>query len=417
MSTLRLLARKLFDFRDPRVWLFRAYCLWVILAIAASLKTYCLPGLHSVYHYFPEAAQHWWADMNLYGGYYGIEPYRYSPTFAVAATPFGALSHRLGGAIWVLGSVGLLLWALRCLVRHVLPGAWSPGHEAMFLMLALVGTIGGIWSAQSNALILALAIFGTVAIAQQRWWRAAWFLAAPVFIKIWPLVAFLLLVVRWPRQLLGRFTIALLALAAVPFLTRPWSIVLNQYHQWYVTLVGPLQGRWGGYRDAWTIWEHLHPPVDRPLYLALQVLSLAAVFAWGWWQSRRAWTDKSWLTLILGVWSAWQLLFGPGTERLTYGLIAPFLAWAVLVSFRERRLRALSLLAWGLTSLLSMGDFERLLGRAVPHAEIYLPLGLVVFFIWLAGFHGPSPARALATADQPSDVAMSPTPACLQCTG
>jgi alpha-1,2-mannosyltransferase len=398
MRKLTMLAKKLFDFRDPQVWFVRALLLWAILALAASGKTYALPGQHSVYRYFPEAARHWWADANLYGNYYNFEPYRYSPTFAIAATPFGLMSDRLGGAVWVIASVGVLVWSLRLLVRHVLPGEWSPGREALFLALALVGSIGGIWSAQSNAFILAMVIFGLVAIAQQRWWRASWLLAAPVYIKIWPLAAFLLVVARWPRQLLAKFTVAFLTLAAVPFLTRPWPLVCRQYHDWYLTLVGPLQGRWGGYRDAWTIWEQLHPPVDRHLYLILQLATAIAVFGWCYWQSRRPWTDKSWLTAVLAIWSAWQLLFGPGTERLTYGLVAPVQAWAVLVSFRERRLRVLSLAAWALTALLSMGDLESALGRLVPHAPAYLPLGLIVFFGWLVAYHWTSPGQPATPA-------------------
>jgi alpha-1,2-mannosyltransferase len=309
------------------------------------------------------------------------------------------MSDRWGGAVWVIASVAVLVGSLRSLVRHVLPGAWSPGREALFLGLTLVGSIGGIWSAQSNAFILAMVIFGLVAIAEQRWWRASWWLAAPVYIKIWPLAAFLLVVVRWPRQLLARFIVAFLALATVPFLTRPWPLVCQQYHNWYLTLVGPLQGRWGGYRDAWTIWEQFHPPVDRHVYLMLQLTTAIMVFGWCYWQSRRPWTDQSWLTAVLAIWSAWQLLFGPGTERLTYGLAAPVQAWAVLVSFRERRWRALSLVAWGLTALLSMGDLESALGRLVPHAPAYLPFGLIAFFGWLVAYHWTSPRQPTPQAE------------------
>ena len=232
MSSLRMLLRTFSDFRDPRVWLMRAGCLWLVLAVAASVKAVTRPGVHSVYLYFPFAARHWWADLNLYASYPGFDPYRYSPTFAVAASPFGALPDSWGGAVWILCSVGLLVWAMRSWARVALPGGWTPGGEAAFLALAVPASIGGIWSAQSNALILSLIIFGMLAVRRQQWWRASWLLAAPVFIKIWPLTVVLMLLVRWPRQLAGRFAVACAVLAAVPFGTRPWSIVWRQYQDW-----------------------------------------------------------------------------------------------------------------------------------------------------------------------------------------
>jgi len=384
-----MLLRTFSDFRDPRVWLTRAGCLWLLLAVAASVKAVTRPGVHSVYPYFPVAARHWWANLNLYDHYPGFDPYRYSPTFAVAATPFGLIPDSWGGVVWIIGSVGLLFWALRSWARISLPGGWTPGREAVFLALALPVSIGGIWSAQSNALILAMVLLAMLAITRQQWWRASWLLAAPVFIKIWPLVVLLLLLVRWPRQLAARFAAAVAILAAVPFGTKPWPFVCQQYHDWYVCLTGPLQGRWGGYRDAWTIWEQLAAPVDAHAYKLLQLATLAAVFGWCFWQSRRTPSDASFLAAVLAIWSAWQLLFGPGTERLTYGLVAPSLAAAVLASHRSRRLRGLILAAWLLTTLFSMGDIEKEVARVMPHAEILLPCGIVAFFAGLVCWDWP----------------------------
>lgn len=386
MHTVIALMRAAFDVRDPRIWLVRALSLWGVLAVAASIKTFTRPGKHSVYLYFPRAAQHWWADLSLYADYPGFDPYRYSPTFAIAATPFGLLPDSWGGALWILGSVGLLVWALHSWARMALPGGWTPLREAAFLALAVPASIGGIWSGQSNALILSLVLFAMVAIGRQQWWRASWLLAAPVFIKIWPIVFVAMALIRWPRQLAARFVAACAILAAVPFATRPWPIVVRQYQEWYAVLTGPLQGRWGGYRDAWTIWEQLAPPVDDQAYKLLQLATLAAVLAWCFWRSRRMASDTAYLAAVLATWSAWQMLFGPGTERLTYGLVAPAMAASVMESFRERRLRIVSLTAWTLTALFGMGDVERLAARFVPHAEILLPVGVVFLFAWLAAW-------------------------------
>ncbi len=83
------------------------------------------------------------------------------------------------------------------------------------------------------------------------------------------------------------------------------------------------------------------------------------------------------------MWVAWQLVFGPGTERLTYFIIAPLTTWAVLASWQERRLRALSLAAWLITSLLGTGGVERVLLPYWSLAPAILPLGVVLFVVWL----------------------------------
>ena len=398
-SPISLIARAS-DPRDPRFWHRWAISLWCVLAVAASCKAYTRPGNHSVYRYFPESARHWWADLNLYGSYPGFDPFRYSPTFAVAATPFGLAPDTWGEIAWIVCSVGLLLWALRSWARVMLPGGWSIGREAAFLGLALPASIGGIWSSQANAIILASVLFAMLAIRRERWWSAAWLLAMPVFIKIWPLVVALMLVIRWPKQLAWRIAVAGGLLAVVPFLTRPFPIVCRQYADWYAALTGPLQGRWGGYRDAWTIWEHLAPPVSPAGYKLLQIATLAAVLVWCGWQSRRLVRVETYLVAVLAAWSAWQLLFGPGTERLTYGLVAPAQAWAVLASFRERRLRALSVAALAVTGVFSMGDFEKLTSRLLPHAEVILPFGIVAFLVWVVAWRWRAPSTAVDVDSQ-----------------
>ncbi len=207
---------------------------------------------------FAAGARHWWHNQSLYASYTiseGLDGYRYSPTFAVAFTPFACLPGPLGPIAWSLVSIGLLGWAMHVLVRDVLPGCWPTQREAWFLVLVLIGSAVGIWSLQSNALVTALIVLGLAATLRQQWWRPPLFLAVPVFIKLWPMALVLLLIVYWPRQLLGRFAAVCLVLVLIPYLTRPPQIVAWQYREWYISLTGPLQARWPGYRDAWTMWE------------------------------------------------------------------------------------------------------------------------------------------------------------------
>ena len=395
-----------------REWLHRAIALWAVLAVAVSVKTIVQPDTHSVYMIFAAAARHWWSDVPLYTFYEGLDTYRYTPTFAIALTPLAVLPNSLGGVLWNLLSIGVLLWALHRFVAEVLPGRWPPRREALLVALVMVGMLRGIWSGQSNALVIALAMLGAVAIRRERWWRASILLAVPVLIKLWPIALVLLLCVFWPRQLIGRFSAALAAGLAVPFLTRPAPIVCQQYYEYYYWLTGCLSlGRWGGYRDALTIFQQWDLHLGRWGYQVLQAEAALLVLGWCLWQRQQVGSQRRLLTSILAAWAAWQLLFGPGSERLTYGIIAVPATWALLESFARRRHRVLAAISWALLSLFSMGAFERAVEPVLPFAPALLPLGAVAFLAWLvihetapgepvAAFRGLAPARLVSGTER-----------------
>jgi hypothetical protein len=381
--------------------------LWIALAVAVCVKSWVQQGGHSVYPVYAWGSRHWWADQPLHALYreMGLDIYRYSPTFAIVFTPFALLPDWLGASLWGILNVAVTFWAMHLMVRDLLPGSWPPKREALFLGLTAIGSMSGIWSGQSNSLLLALVIFAAVAIVHQRWWAAACLLCLPVFIKIWPIAAALLFMACWPKKLIWRFAIIFAALAAVPFLTRPYDIVLAQYKQWYLSLIDQDQGRWAGFRDAWTIWENLWPPVSQRAYQVLQVVSSLPVLLWCLYQRRRfknftlskhrpladreralARADEAnghLLILVISIWASWQLLFGPGSEQLTYGLIAPSVAWAMLISYQEKKHRIWATLNWLVPALFGCGEIELPLIRLHPAFAMLLPLSVVSFVAWL----------------------------------
>lgn len=396
-----------FPSKTGREWLRWAYTLWVVLAVAASVKAIVQPDSHSVYMIFAAASRHWWADLPLYTFYEGLDTYRYTPTFAVAMTPLAVLPDWAGAILWNLMSIALLLWALRRFVREILPGEWPPAREALLVALVLVGSLRGIWSAQSNALVIALAMLAAVAIQRKRWWTASLLLAVPVFVKLWPVALVLLLVVLWPRQLLARFSAVMAVGLTVPFLTRPAAVVCQQYYEYYYWLTGCLSlGRWSGYRDAVTIFEQLGIELHRYVYPVIQLEAALLLLGWCLWQRQQLGSTRRLLLSILAIWPAWQLLLGPGSERLTYGIIAIAASWALLESFAQKRCRVLAATAWGMISVFSMGTFERLAQPAVPFAPALLPSGVVVFILWLM-VHETAPRTV--TADLPPSRDLVPT--------
>jgi len=372
--------------------LFRlAFSAWIVFAVAVSVKMVVSPVKHNSCAAFETGSLLWWAGLNMYELSYN--EFRYGPAIAVAFSPLLVLPTAVGRLLWIWLNLAALGWVLRALVRRILPASWTADREGAFLLLVLALTYRGLWSAQCNTLLFALIVAGMLAIQRRNWGRAALWLAVPVHIKVWPVAAVLLLIACWPRQLAARFIIALLAIAAIPFLTQPPTVVCERYYDWYLALTGPMQVR-HEYRDAWTIWELIQAPVDKLAYTLLQLSTALLVLALCLWHKRRGVTMPQLFTFILGAWAAWQLLFGPGTERNTFGLMAPLTAWAVVTCFSNSRGRVVTGTAFALTMMASIGQIERAVMPVFPWVQMAHPLGVAIFAGWLFAHARQWPAAA-----------------------
>jgi hypothetical protein len=374
-------------FRREHRWVRVALLLWGIFAVALCAKVLVEGDRHSVYPAFAGAARDWMAGEVMYDH----EGYYYSPTFTVSFIPFALLPDRLGQMLWGLLGVGLFVWSLRVFYRDVLPRHWTKEMEGAFLLLTFGGSLRPIWSLQSNTILMASILFAASAIVRERWWRAAWLLAAPIYIKVWPAIAAGLLSVQWPRKLIGRGIAACAAIALVPFLVKAPAAVAGYYHDWLVCITSRQAnaGRFTGYRDGWTIWEQFSSPVNPKAYFVLQAVGGLATLAWCLWigwgrraEDRRQKAEV--ITYTLAAWSAWQLLLGPGTERLTYIIVAPFAAWAIITSYLEDRNFRLAIVAFITTFILGAGGIERVLVKWFPAAPALQPIGVILFAGWLA---------------------------------
>ena len=97
------------------------------------------------------------------------------------------------------------------------------------------------------------------------------------------------------------------------------------------------------------------------------------------WQARRL-TPARTVLFVLACWTTWQLVFGPGTERNTFALIAPLAGWALVVAVLERRAVWLMTLSYALMIIASIGWVEDIR----PCLLAMHPVGVMLFFAWFA---------------------------------
>ena len=401
------IARRELSDPNSREWFHLALRFWILFSIVVTIKTFVSPHKHTVYTIFDLASINWWRGLSIYVSDGLATGYRYTPTFAVALTPMAMLPRAIGGALWTLANVWMLYGALRLFARDLLADTWTRRREAELLAIALLISIRGFWAAQSNALLLALVLLSGSMILRRHWWRAALCLALPVYIKIWPIAAALVLIACWPKQLSWRWPVIMAVLAIVPFLTQRPSYVIGQYQSFGELLVGPCQERWSAFRDAWTIWEALGTP-DPRVFRAMQLLAAAGVLAACLWKRLSgAPTERVVLTAV-ALWPAWQLLFGPASERNTYGLLAPALALSLITSWQSGRGRFLVCLAIA-CFVIGSGGIERSLAQYAPAAKAILPLGVVIYVAWFIayGWRETSPAVRAAQATSQTDTILA----------
>jgi hypothetical protein len=319
----------------------------------------------------------------------------------VAITPFAIAGLRFGGLLWNWFSMAVYAVGLARFARDVLPAEWSRSRSSAFLALGAVVALPGLWNAQSNTLVVGLLLLAASGVVRQHWWTAAILLAAATWIKLTPLALVLILCVLCPRRLAPRLIVALLAGAVIPFLTRPPGIVLGHYASWVEGLFVSTGTRWPGFRDGWTIWvvvSHLsgtndwklllEQPMHSASYPVLQLATAALTLLWCLQQRGRG-TDTR--RLVCGTFAmamAWLMLFGPAVEHATYTFLAPSLSWALLEGRAWPRGRWLIGAAFVLIALLGWYPLTHPLTDYAPLLLAALPLGTILFVLWLIGWAG-----------------------------
>jgi len=307
--------------------------LWVVIVGIICVRICVHPGWHSVFPTYRNAGAAWIHQAQLYGAP-GI--FLYSPLVAALFSPFALIPQSVAEVLW------------RLLLGFVLPLALWFNAKALFdfsknefsclLLLIVPLTLSSLNNGQANIIIIALFLITSGAASQSRWFICAFCAAFAVYWKIYPIAFALLLAVLFPKKLIFRILLILIALFVVSLFLQKPSYTLQQYSDWLVNLASDRRraheyyGRW---RDFYLLLRLLGIPISATWWTIVEVIAGSVAAAICFVGSLRHWPRA---TLLLGAMSlaiVWMLLFGPATEAATYVLIAVPSAYLLIAGWSD----------------------------------------------------------------------------------
>jgi hypothetical protein len=330
-------------------WTKAAVGIWLLVTVIVCVRGAVQPGMHSLYPTYARAGREWLTRGIVYHAHWAppYDQYRYSPVVTVLLVPFHLLPDVLGSVLWRLLNGGVFLAGFAWFLHAAAPVHLSQRQHAILSLLALPLALTSLNNGQPNLLVMGLLLAAVAGIARDRWNVAALCVGLGCAVKIYPIAIGLLLAAMYPRRFALRLVLAIVLLAALPFLFQAPDFVADQYAAWYERLGDNDRKYWPlneAYRDLWLLFRVARVPITPAVYLGIQLAAAAGcalVCVAGRW---RGLARPEALLPVLTLGTSWMMLCGPATESCTYSMFAPVLAWAVLSARLQRWPRGVRLL-------------------------------------------------------------------------
>lgn len=321
------------------LYFYLALGVWFIALLAVCVMVFLAPSAHSVTPAYQKAVRNWLAGDSMYMD----RDMHYFPQFVFLFIPFYFLKAPYGDILWRIASVALLVWGLWRILSLVKK---PPDRNLFFLGVSLISlgpSLGAIRNGQANVLFVAIAVHAVVCLARSQWWTASLLLLADIIVKPIGLVMLFWSVLVYPA-IIWRVALGIVASLAIPFLFSGESYVLSQYRQSVEHLSA-----------VSTTTEHRFADINgllRTLGIGLAgaasqitraVAGLVATVVWLIGSKRVEGPERAWF--LLGLTTAYLMLFNPMTEGNSYIIVAPSIALYAMSFLSVQTLRPAG---WGL---------------------------------------------------------------------
>jgi hypothetical protein len=341
---------------ESGAWLVWA-CFALLVVVAKLDSVYSIENVFAIYR---EAGLRWLDGRDLYPAEFR---FNYFPPSAVLFAAWSSLPFALGGALWRIVNIAVFAFGLWTVTHR---SEASPSSQRFFIatvvtvaLSASAARYGQMTLAMAGLMMAAVAYVETGALR-----RAAVCAALAVALKPLAVVLVLLLVVIYPR-LLWRVGLAIAAFFLLPFLFQHSDYVWRQYaavpamlatraqpnYDWQQNIFGLLDKLW------WTATDTGQAAVSGAG--AVMVLLLC-------WRVRRHAPAIGVALSIYALASCYILLFGSGTERNTYAMLAPVIGLVAAAAWDARDRCLLGFISAVILIML----LSYTLQRAYPHTVL-----------------------------------------------
>jgi hypothetical protein len=316
--------------------------IWAVAFLGLCARTLFLKvDRSSVYPDFSTAGHNWLNGDELYvrGG---AHEFRYSPLIAAFFVPFDLLPSRIGEFIWRSINFGMFVGGLYYCCKTGVPRAMSTVEICAVFLLCIPLSVGSLNNAQSNPLVLGLMLFATGGVVRKQWTLSAVCVALATCFKLYPIALGMILMLQYPWKIGWRLLVALAAAATLPLLMQHADYVIGQYTVWVHYLSsedrqrGPIADWYKDFRALWRVYvmtmrQSTYLIVELSAAAGIAVLCLVARF--------RKMPIGLWCALALSLACCWMTVLGPATESATYILLAPVVAWGIVLNDANPRAR------------------------------------------------------------------------------
>ncbi|HEV3021842.1 MAG TPA: glycosyltransferase family 87 protein, partial [Pirellulales bacterium] len=367
------------------LWTRIAGAVWLSSVVALAAYAHWHPQSHTVYDIYSAASRRWMAGEDVYVP--TREYYRYSPLFTVAMTPLAALPDEWGGVIWKLVNCGVFALGVRAWLGRLHLHELSRAQSAAVFLLVLPMSAHSMYNSQANLMMMGSLLLGLASACDERWNRAALWLAWATLLKVYPLAMAALVAALFPRRFAWRFLIALGLGLLLPFAAQAPAVVASQYHGWFAHMLDSTQIMRERVRGLDWLAMIYFRPLSQPAWLALEAAGGLAVLALSQWNRRQSDNARASLATTFDAFALWVVLLGPATEACTYVVAAPTAALAVVRAFSRCHVPVARLAS--VAAIVMMGpSVTDLFGKTIRNFSVeqgMQPLGALVLAGCLAG--------------------------------
>jgi len=371
---------------ERRAWVVWA-CFALLVVVTRLDSVYSLENVFAIYR---EAGLRWLDGRDLYPAQFR---FNYFPPSAVLFAAWSWLPFGLGGALWRIVNIAVFAFGLWT-VSH---STERPPSSQRFVIATVLTVVLSASAARYGQMTLAMAglMMACVAYAEGgALWRAAACAALAVALKPLAVVLLLLLVVMYPR-LSWRLGLALAVFFLLPFLFQHPDYVWRQYAAVPAMLATRAEPNYDWQQNIFGLFDKVGWTATNAEQ-AIVNAACAVVTLFLCWRARRRVPAIGVALSIYALASSYILLFGSGTERNTYAMLAPVIGLVAATAWDARNRRLLGFISAVILIML----LSYTLQRAYPHTVLAMakPVACLILLGWLVRMvlGAPREARELA---------------------